>query len=81
MPHLLAPLDPSNPKVLRTVPEERKLIADWMERVLAAHPAWPWPLIEEEARRRAEEAPAARRSVGRQGGRESSTPPRRIPPA
>jgi hypothetical protein len=37
------------------VPEERKLIADWTERVFAAHPAWPWPLIEEEARRRAEE--------------------------
>jgi hypothetical protein len=57
----MSPLGPFDPKVLRTVPEERKLIADWMERVLAAHPAWPWPLIEEEARRRAEEALAATR--------------------
>jgi hypothetical protein len=56
-----ASLGPFDPKVLRTVPEERKLIADWIERVLAAHPAWPWPLIEEEARRRAEEFLAATR--------------------
>jgi hypothetical protein len=60
-PSLLTPLCPFDPKVLRTVPEERKLIADWMERVLAAHLAWPRPLIEEEARRRAEEALAAPR--------------------
>jgi hypothetical protein len=36
-------------------PGEADLVAAFMERVLAAHPAWPWPLIEEEARRRAEE--------------------------
>jgi hypothetical protein len=30
-------------------------MAEWVERVLAAHPPWPWPLIEEEARRRAAE--------------------------
>jgi hypothetical protein len=56
-----SPLCPFDPMVMRTVPEERKLLADWMERVLAAHPAWPWLLIEEEARRRAEEALAAPR--------------------
>ena len=43
------------PKALRMTPGERDLVAAFMERVLAAHPAWPWPLIEEEARRRAEE--------------------------
>jgi hypothetical protein len=37
------------------MPSERELVAAFMERVLAAHPAWPWPLIEEEARQRAEE--------------------------
>ena len=49
------------PKALRVTPGERDLVAAFMERVLAAHPAWPWPLIEEEARRRAEEVLAAAR--------------------
>jgi len=40
------------PKALRTPPDERDLVEAFMERVLAVHPAWPWPLIEEEARRR-----------------------------
>ncbi len=46
---------PFEPKALRMTPGEADLVAAFMERVLAAHPAWPWPLIEEEARRRAEE--------------------------
>ncbi len=44
-----------DPLALRMMPSERELVAAFMERVLAAHPAWPWPLIEEEARQRAEE--------------------------
>jgi hypothetical protein len=48
------------PKALRVTPAEQDLVAAFMERVLAAHPAWPWPLIEE-ARRRAEELFAAAR--------------------
>ncbi|WP_043363481.1 hypothetical protein [Belnapia sp. F-4-1] len=46
---------PFEPKALRMMPGERDLVATFMEHVLAAHPAWPWPLIEEEARRRAKE--------------------------
>jgi hypothetical protein len=46
---------PFEPKALRMMPGEWDLVATFMERVLATHPAWPWPLIEEEARRRAEE--------------------------
>ena len=42
------------PMALRVTPAERDLVAAFMERVLAAHPAWPWPLIEEKARQRAE---------------------------
>jgi hypothetical protein len=42
------------PRALRTAPEERRLVEELTARVLAAHPAWPWPLIEREARRRAE---------------------------
>src|SRR5690242_8287120 len=33
--------------------DEAQLISALAERILAAHPAWPWTLIEEEARRRA----------------------------
>ena len=47
------------PKALRTAPEERRRIEMFMERVLAAHPTWPWPLIEAEAMRRAEAAGSA----------------------
>ncbi len=55
---------PLEPKVLRMTPRERERMAILMERVLAAHPAWPWPLIEEEARRRADRAgDAADRTV------------------
>ena len=50
-----AQLGSFEPKALRMTPGERELVAAFMERVLAAHPAWPWPLIEEEARRQAEE--------------------------
>jgi hypothetical protein len=49
------------PRALRTSPIERVLIEELMERVLAAHPAWPWPLIEEEARRWAGQILAAMR--------------------
>jgi hypothetical protein len=42
------------PRALRTAPEERRLVEELTARVLAAHPAWPWPLIEREAHRRAE---------------------------
>lgn len=38
----------------------------FMERVLAAHPAWPWPLIEAEAMRRAEAAGSADRALDNQ---------------
>jgi hypothetical protein len=54
-PPLAAHLGFFEPKALRTTPGEQDLMATFMERVLATHPAWPWPLIEEEARRRAEE--------------------------
>ena len=36
------------------MPPEQDPLPAFIERVLAAPPAWPWPLIEEEARRRAE---------------------------
>jgi hypothetical protein len=51
------------PRTLRTAPEERRPVEELTARVIAAHPAWPWPLIEREARRRAEAilAAAARR--------------------
>jgi hypothetical protein len=42
------------PRTLRIRPDERRLVDELTERVLATHPAWPWPLIEEEARRQAE---------------------------
>jgi hypothetical protein len=61
LPPLPAHLGFFEPKALRVTPAERDLVAAFMERVLAAHPAWPWPLIEEEARRRAEEFFAAAR--------------------
>jgi hypothetical protein len=54
-----APLGPFTPKALRTTLDEQHLVEGFVERVLAAHPAWPWPLIEEEARRRVREALAA----------------------
>ncbi len=47
-------------------PEERRQIEMFMERVLAAHPAWPWPLIEAEAMRRAEAAGSADRALDNQ---------------
>ena len=52
-PARAVPLGPFEPKVLRTMPDERRLIEGFLERVLATHPVWPWPLIEEEAQRRA----------------------------
>jgi hypothetical protein len=48
------------PRALRLEPAERRLLEAQTERVLAAHPAWPLPLIEEAARRRAERILAAR---------------------
>jgi hypothetical protein len=42
------------PRALRTAPAERHLVEALAARVLATHPAWPWPLIEREACRRAE---------------------------
>ena len=42
------------PRAIRTSPDERRLIDELAEQVLADHPAWPWPLIEEETRRRAQ---------------------------
>jgi hypothetical protein len=54
-------LGPFEPKALRTTSIERHLVEAYMERVLAAHPAWPWPLIEEEARQQAKEALSALR--------------------
>src|SRR3954462_229899 len=64
MPDDSAPACPAmlsrfEPKALRTPPDERDLVEAFMERVLAVHPAWPWPLIEEEARRRAKAVLAA----------------------
>ena len=59
---------PFAPRALRTTPDERRLVEQLTARVLEAHPAWPWPLIEEEARRRAEELladPHARDRSGR----------------
>jgi hypothetical protein len=66
MPDDSPPANPAKPglfepKALRTPPDERLLVEAFMERVLAVHPAWPWPLIEEEARRRAEAVLAASR--------------------
>jgi uncharacterized protein YbaA (DUF1428 family) len=48
------------PRALRLDPDDRRRLEAQTERVLAAHPAWPWPLIEETARRRAERIGAAR---------------------
>jgi hypothetical protein len=48
------------PHALRLDPADRRRLEAQTERVLAAHPAWPWPLIEEAARRRAERIRAAR---------------------
>ena len=47
-------LSPFGPRTLRTTPDERRLLEDLMDHILAIHPAWPWPMIEEEARRQAE---------------------------
>ena len=57
LPHAFAP------RALRTDPAERRLLEELTERVFALHPAWPWPLLEAEARRRLEAAqpPAAER--------------------
>jgi len=52
------------PRVLRTAPDLQRLVEEFTERVLTAHPAWPWPLIEEEARRRAEAVLAAQNRGG-----------------
>jgi hypothetical protein len=52
------------PRALRTSPDERQLLTIWLERVLARHPAWPWPLIEEEARRLAAGEAAAGHGSG-----------------
>jgi hypothetical protein len=49
------------PKALRVAPSKRRLVEEFTERVLAAHPVWPWLLIGEEARRRIEEVFAAMR--------------------
>ncbi|WP_176952892.1 hypothetical protein [Belnapia rosea] len=49
------PSDAFGPRALRRAPAEQHLVEACLEQVLAAHPAWPWPLIEEMARRRAEE--------------------------
>ncbi len=49
------------PRAHRTTLEERRLLEGLMDRVLAIHPAWPWPMIEEEARRQAEAIRAANR--------------------
>lgn len=52
-----SPLDPPAsfhafaPRVLRADPAERLRLDALTERALARHPAWPWPLIEAEARR------------------------------
>ncbi|WP_143018238.1 hypothetical protein [Belnapia rosea] len=51
-----SPSDAFGPRALRRAPAEQRLVEACLEQVLAAHPAWPWPLIEEMARRRAEEA-------------------------
>ncbi|MBL6454634.1 hypothetical protein JMJ55_04815 [Belnapia sp. T6] len=61
LPARPAQFDHFEPKALRTSPDERQLVEDCVARALAAHPAWPWPLIEEEGRRRAEEVLAASR--------------------
>jgi hypothetical protein len=61
LPTRPAHLGPFEPKARRTTPDERHIVEDCMERVLAAHPAWPWPLIEAEARRRATEVLAVLR--------------------
>jgi hypothetical protein len=47
------------PRSLRTDPAERRLLEELTARVLALYPAWPWPLVEEEARRRVEAVLAA----------------------
>jgi hypothetical protein len=57
------------PKVLRTAPEEQRLVDELTERVLAAHPAWSWPLIDAEARR----LTAARLGAAMTGFREAGT--------
>ena len=44
-------LDVFDPHALRTSPDQRRHLEALTERVFALHPAWPWPLIEEEARR------------------------------
>jgi hypothetical protein len=54
-------------RALRTDPDERRLVEAMAERVLALHPAWPWPLVEEEARRRAEAMLSAGRRRGHHG--------------
>ena len=52
------------PRALRTDRAERRLLEELTERVLALHPAWPWPLIEAEAHQRATALLAAGRHPG-----------------
>lgn len=70
------------PQALRNAPGERRRIEMFMERVLAAHPAWPWPLIEAEAMRRAEAARSADMAQDNQASPMEQAPDRfdRVPP-
>ena len=60
-PAFAAGLNHFAPRAICTTPEERRLLEKLIDRVLAIHPAWPWPMIEEEARRQAEAIHAANR--------------------
>jgi hypothetical protein len=52
------------PRALRLDPADRRRLEAQAERVLAAHPAWPWPLIEEAASTASVAPRSACRGVG-----------------